>query len=174
MIDDNFLEQMMKLGIGMSVIRQMPNKMENCMPQLSKPQTAANTTPPPLQKNDMVTYIAINGRQVGPLNDSELKTLLANGILTDDTLVWTPQLTQWTPAKCVPSIQKLMLLSSVTKGSAAPAVPEVNPQTKEAVVNALAALGYKDAATRKKIDMVLSANANISIEEAIKEVLKLV
>lgn len=169
MIDDNFLEEMMKLGIGMSVIRQMPNMMESCMPQLSKPQTA---TPPPLQKTESVTYIAVNGRQVGPLNDSELKTLIANGILTDNTLVWAPQLTQWTLAKCVPSIQKLMLLSSATTGSVAPAVPDINPQTKEAVVNALAALGYKDAATRKKIDSVVAASPNISIEEAIKEVLK--
>lgn len=168
MIDDNFLEEMMKLGIGMSVIRQMPNMMESCMPQLSKPQTA---TPPPLQKNDMMTYIAVNGRQVGPLNDSELKTLIANGILTDDTLVWTPQLTQWTPARNVPHIQKLVLLSSAA-GNTAPAAPDVNPQMKEAVVNAMASLGYKDAATRKKIDAVLAANPNMSVEDAIKEVLK--
>ena len=168
MIDDNFLEQMMKLGIGMSVIRQMPNMMEGCMPQLSKPQTA---TPPPLQKTEAVTYIAVNGRQVGPLNDSELKTLIANGILIDDTLVWTPQLTQWTPARNVPNIQKLMLLSA-SAGNTAPAANDINPQTKEAVINALAALGYKDAATRKRIDSVLAASPNISIEEAIKEVLK--
>lgn len=168
MIDDNFLEEMMKLGIGMSVIRQMPNMMESCMPQLSKPQTAP---PPPLQKNDMMTYIAVNGRQVGPLNDSELKTLIANGILTDDTLVWTPQLTQWTPARNVPHIQKLVLLSSAA-GNIASATPDVNPQMKESVVNAMASLGYKDAATRKKIDSVLAASPNISIEEAIKEVLK--
>lgn len=168
MIDDNFLGQMMKLGIGMSVIRQMPNIMEGCMPQLSKPQTA---TPPPLQKTEPVMYIAVNGRQVGPLNDSELKTLIANGILTDDTLVWTPQLTQWTQARNVPHIQKLVLLSA-NADNTTPAAPDVNPQTREAVVNALASLGYKDAATRKKIDSVLAASPNISIEKAIKEVLK--
>ena len=123
MIDDNFLEQMMKLGIGMSVIRQMPNMMEGCMPQLSKP--------PLLQNTDALTYIAVNGRQVGPLNDSELKTLIANGILIDDTLVWTPQLTQWTPARNVPNIQKLILLSS-SAGNTLPATPDVNQQTKEA------------------------------------------
>lgn len=109
MFDGNLLEKLMELGIGLSVLKQMPNMMDGMMPQQ---QTAASIqTPPSLNQNNATTYIAVNGQQAGPLTDDELKVLVTNHVLTADTLVWTPQLTNWTAAKFVPNVNKLLLMS---------------------------------------------------------------
>ena len=182
MLDDNFLEKMMELGIGMSVIRQMPNMFDSCMAQQRGANTPNGQTPPPLNKTNAVTYIAVDGQQAGPLTEKELKTLVKNHILTEDTLVWTPQLVQWTPARLVPSVNKLLLLHPAKTENAPMAAPAkeeasfgtntANNAIREDAIEAMARLGYKDAGTRKKIDDYLSANPNTTLEDVIKNILQ--
>lgn len=171
MIDDNFLEKMMELGIGLSVIRQMPQMVEGIMPKTK--QSSAHTTPPSLNSKDAVTYIAVDGQQVGPLTEKELKVLCQNGILTADTLVWMPNLINWTQADTIPQIKKILLLASLPSDNMSKASqPSINNQLRNEVVGALAQLGYNNASVRKVIDEVLLKHPDITTADAIKEVLR--
>ena len=52
----------------------------------------------------MKYYMAKNGQQFGPMEESELQL---NG-LTPDTLVWHEGMAQWLPAAQVPELARLL------------------------------------------------------------------
>ena len=168
MFDNNTVEKMMELGIGLSVMRQIPGMMESVLPRDNK----VVSSPPPLNVKDAVTYVAVDGRQAGPLTEDELKTLIVNNILLEDTLVWTPQLANWTVAKQVPSVNKLLLMSKTANTNAISSAVDNNSTLKNDVVAAVAQLGYSNASVRKVVDEVLAGNESITVSEAVKEVLK--
>lgn len=170
MFDGNIIEKMVELGIGLNVMRQIPGMMPSINLGQSLPQT-----PPPLQTGGYVDcYIAVDNQQVGPLSDSELVKLIQNGILNSDTLVWTPMLTQWTAAKFVPNVNKLLLLNSksIVSHESPKECTQSNDIIRETVVAAIARLGFDNASVRKLVDEVLNSNPGITEADAIKKVLK--
>lgn len=105
-----FLEKMMELGIGLSMIQQMPAMINSVMPQAD--QTSSNVTPPPVQQQSQ-TYMAVDNTQAGPFSDEELVKLIQNNLLTPETLVWKQGMAAWTPASGVADVNKLFILSKV-------------------------------------------------------------
>lgn len=105
-----FIEKMMELGIGMSMIQQMPAMFNNVMPHADAPGTAP--VPPPVKEESM-TYIAVDGMQAGPFSNGELVKLAQNNILLPDTLVWKAGMSAWTPAAQVPEVNKLFILAKM-------------------------------------------------------------
>ena len=173
MLDDNLIEKLMELGIGMTMVKQIPDMMNGTLFQHNNiTKSAPSHTPPSLNKyTDLKVYIAINGQQAGPFNDSELKLLADKRILTGDVLVWKPSMEQWTPAKYVPEVNKYILLASldnkVVKGNS------YDYKIFSDVSNAMSKLGFNASSTKKAIESVLNSNPNISLEDAIREVLKI-
>lgn len=112
---EDFIQKMMELGIGMSMIQQMPGIMNNMMPaQFRTPagQAAAPTTPPPVSNvPKTVFYLAVEGAQAGPFSEEEMLKLIKGGVLQPDTLVWKTGMAQWAKASSVPEINKLMILA---------------------------------------------------------------
>ena len=106
----NFLEKMMELGIGMSMIQQMPAMINSVMPQQNA--QGATPTPPPIQEQSQ-TYLAVDGTQAGPFSDEELVKLAQNNLLTPKTLVWKAGMSAWTPAAQVPEVNKLFILAKM-------------------------------------------------------------
>ena len=104
----SFIEKMMELGIGMSMIQQMPAMMNSVMPQAN----AQGATPPPVQEQSQ-TYLAVDGTQAGPFSDEELVKLAQNTILTPETLVWKTGMSAWAPASQVPEVNKLFILAKM-------------------------------------------------------------
>ena len=104
----SFIEKMMELGIGMSMIQQMPAMMNSVMPQAN----TQGATPPPVQKQSQ-TYLAVDGTQAGPFSDEELVKLAQNTILTPETLVWKTGMSAWAPASQVPEVNKLFILAKM-------------------------------------------------------------
>jgi len=104
----SFIEKMMELGIGMSMIQQMPAMMNSVMPQAN----TQGVTPPPVQKQSQ-TYLAVDGTQAGPFSDEELVKLAQNTILTSETLVWKTGMSAWAPASQVPEVNKLFILAKM-------------------------------------------------------------
>ena len=104
----SFIEKMMELGIGMSMIQQMPAMMNSVMPQTN----IQGTTPPPVQEQSQ-TYLAVDGTQAGPFSDEELVKLAQNTILTPETLVWKTGMSAWAPASQVPEVNKLFILAKM-------------------------------------------------------------
>lgn len=106
----SFIEKMMELGIGMSMIQQMPAMINSVMPQ---PNVQGTTLTPPPIKEQSQTYLAVDGTQAGPFSDEELVKLAQNNLLTPETLVWKPSMSAWTPAAQVPEVNKLFFLAKM-------------------------------------------------------------
>ena len=106
----SFIEKMMELGIGMSMIQQMPAMINSVMPQPNAQGTAP--TPPPIKEQSQ-TYLAVDGTQAGPFTDEELVKLAQNSLLTPETLVWKAGMGVWTPATQVPEVNKLFILAKM-------------------------------------------------------------
>lgn len=66
----------------------------------------------------MQWYYAANGKQAGPINESELQLLVSKGTILPDTLVWNKTMKDWTPYKTVE-------LSSAVDDSSANNIPDV-------------------------------------------------
>lgn len=137
---------------------------------------AQATTPKPPKEE---FHIVVNGQQAGPMTEAELKVLVKNGTVTADTMVWTPQLVQWTPAQMVPTVNKLLLMArKPEKVKTVPPPPSAqaprqteNPIRKD-MISAVSMLGLSKSAAAEATDRVLAANPDISLKDGIKEVLK--
>lgn len=102
-----FIEKMMELGIGLSMIQQMPSMINSVMPQAKVQENTP--TPPPIKKQGK-TYLAIDGVQAGPFTDDELMKLAQNNLISLDTLVWKVGMSTWMPASQVPEVNRLLIL----------------------------------------------------------------
>lgn len=105
----------MELGIGMTVIQQMPGLINGVMPkpaQTPSPDATPGTVPPPI-KSGMQVYLAIDDTQAGPFTRDELIQLIRNDLLKPETLVWKVGMAAWTPASQVADVNKLFVLSKL-------------------------------------------------------------
>ena len=107
---ESFIERMLELGIGMSMIQQMPAMINSVMPGANQP--AAASIPPPVNYKSQ-TYLAVDNSQMGPFTDDELIKLIENNLLTKDTLVWRQGMPAWAQAERVPDVNKLLFLAKI-------------------------------------------------------------
>jgi membrane protease subunit (stomatin/prohibitin family) len=89
------------LGMGMAMAQPIGQA-------LAGQQSAAATagTPPPIP-GAATYFVAIEGKQTGPFDMQTLASQAASGRLTQQTLVWTQGMAQWTPAGQVPALASL-------------------------------------------------------------------
>lgn len=90
------------LGAGMAMANQMTQSMSN---QIQANQNV-QATPPPIPAANTF-YVAIDGRQQGPIGKVELANLVATQQLTRETLVWKQGLANWVPANEMVELQDL-------------------------------------------------------------------
>ena len=75
-------------------------------------------------------YYAINGQRVGPVSESNFAQLVANGVITEDTLVWRKGMAQWVrwdaiaPTVELPAAERI----STTPGLTGEAAPEAEAE----------------------------------------------
>ncbi|WP_093987656.1 DUF4339 domain-containing protein [Massiliimalia timonensis] len=79
---------------------------------LSKAQTRipwreiiTSVVPPPISV--ISYYIAVNNQATGPFDFTILKSMVSNGQLTSDSLVWTNGMDQWKAAGTVDTLKQL-------------------------------------------------------------------
>ena len=106
----NFIEKMLELGIGVSMVRQIPGIMDMAQPLPSQPPAEGWGG---VSQSGAQTYLVEDGAQAGPFSDDELLRLISGGILLPTTLVWKLGLDNWSPASSVPSVNKLFLLAKL-------------------------------------------------------------
>lgn len=174
MSDDNSMfDKIVEFGMGMTIARQIPQMMD----MVTQKQTQQSTTPPEIKSEISNVYIANNGQQAGPFCEMEIKQLISNGVLNSSTMVWMPQMPQWALANQVPAINKLFLLASSPSQNAGNSITtasnmQATSSIRSEVVAAIARLGYNNAHAHKIIDDVISQKPDISVSDAVIEVLK--
>ena len=109
MDNNNFfsVDRLVEFGLGLGVAQQMVGMMNQYMQSMYVPgsiQSMPNPMPP-------IYYVAIDGQQVGPLNDSELSQLVIQKKINKDTLAWVPGMVSWKPIEQVPAILKVIALT---------------------------------------------------------------
>jgi len=130
------------------------------------------------KKSENVYYVVVDGLQAGPFSEAELKTLVKNGVVTSNTLVWSPGMLNWQIAQSIPSVNKLLLLSQKPeklkkeKSDTTVSLQEDTNPIREDIIKAVINLGYKKTATIEIVNQVLENNPKVSLEDGIKEVLK--
>lgn len=112
-MDDNgkFIEKMLELGVGMSMIQQMPSMMKDVLQPLM--DNSAPTMPPTIEPSVAQVYLAIEKKQAGPFTEDEMIKLIQNNILQPETLVWKVGMPNWSPASQVADINKLFIMAKL-------------------------------------------------------------
>lgn len=112
------IDRLIEFGMGMAVAQQMINTMNATLNQMNNGMTSIMQAPIPGSKMPAPTlvvpqqmiYVAINGQQVGPMNDSEFSQLVNQKRVTKDTLAWMPGMTAWQPIEKIPEILKIIAI----------------------------------------------------------------
>ncbi|MBQ7634585.1 MAG: DUF4339 domain-containing protein [Bacteroidaceae bacterium] len=111
------VDRLIEFGLGMAVAQQMVGMMNQAMQGMYIPgsiqampaptQPAASAVSPATS----IFYVALDGKQVGPLGESELSALIAQGNVTKDTLCWQPGMACWQPVEQTPEVLRLVALA---------------------------------------------------------------
>ncbi len=109
MDNDSFfsIDRLVEFGMGMAMAQQMVGMMNQSMRQMYVPGSI-QSMPKPMPQ---IYYVAIDGQQVGPLNDSELSQLVAQKQITKDSLGWVPGMYTWKPIEQIPAILRVVALA---------------------------------------------------------------
>lgn len=109
MNEDSFysLDRLVEFGLGMAMARQMINVMNQSMQQMHVPGSV-QTIPTPSAAS---IYVAIDGKPVGPLSESEFSKLIMESAINKDTLAWMPGLLSWQPIEQLPQLLKIIALA---------------------------------------------------------------
>jgi len=122
----------MGMGMGFAMAGQMMNAMNPMMnqqqqmyqqPQQGGYQQQQPMAPPPMPAASTF-FVAVNGQQSGPFDMNALSSMVANGQLTKDTLVWKQGMPAWAAAG---SVQELSSLFGAVPPPM-PGMPPVPPQ----------------------------------------------
>ncbi len=117
----------MGMGMGFAMAGQMMNAMNPMMNQqqqmYQQPQQGGyqqqQMAPPPMPAASTF-FVAVNGQQSGPFDMNTLSTMVKNGQLTKDTLVWKQGMPAWAAAGAVQELSSLF-------GAVPPPMPGMPP-----------------------------------------------
>ncbi|MBO7481993.1 MAG: SPFH domain-containing protein [Bacteroidales bacterium] len=118
----------MGMGMGFAMAGQMMNAMNPMMnqqqqmyqqPQQGGYQQQQPMAPPPMPAASTF-FVAVNGQQSGPFDMNTLSTMVKNGQLTKDTLVWKQGMPAWAAAGTVQELSSLF-------GAVPPPMPGMPP-----------------------------------------------
>lgn len=101
------IDRLVEFGLGMGIAQQMVGMMNQHMQSMYIPGSI-QSMPRPIPS---IYYVAVEGQQIGPLNDSELTKLISQKKVNKDTLAWVPGMQTWKPIEQVPEILKVIALA---------------------------------------------------------------
>lgn len=91
-------------GMGMGMGFAMAQQMGQMFNQQNRAQNAP-AGPPPLPDTQVQYFVAANGQQQGPYTMPTLESMVRQGTLTRETLVWAQGMPAWTKAGEVTALQ---------------------------------------------------------------------
>lgn len=94
------------LAMGFSMANQMANAMNPAQPGQPAEQVTPNAMPPPLPPTASTPpwFAAIEGQQVGPINEDDVIRQIQSRKITPETLMWKQGMAAWVPASQVPEL----------------------------------------------------------------------
>lgn len=96
-------------GIGMGIGLAMANRMNT-----SLSGGGGVNTPPPLPGSQVVFHVVVDGAARGPYSVDVLKQQVAAGTLSGDSLVWSPNMSEWQAASSVDTLNSILASAPVS------------------------------------------------------------
>lgn len=109
-MDDNSffsIDRLVDFGLEMGMASQMVSMMNLYMRNMEIPGSAQQIARPIAS----IYYVALDGKPIGPLNDSEMSQLIMQKRVNKDTLAWMPGMTGWKAIEQIPAILKIVALT---------------------------------------------------------------
>ena len=100
----NMAAMMASMAVGGAVGQNIAGSMNNMMQGVNQPMHPS-VVPPPIPV--ISYYVAVNNQATGPFDFTILKSMVSNGQLTADSLVWTNGMEQWKAAGTVDTLKQL-------------------------------------------------------------------
>lgn len=101
------IDRLVEFGMGLAMAQQMVSVMNETMKTMYVPG-APNTIPAP---QALSIYVAIDGKPVGPLNETEFIKMVSDKKVSCSTLVWMPGMMGWKPVDQVPDVLRIIALA---------------------------------------------------------------
>lgn len=101
------IDRLLEFGMGMAMAQQMVGVMNQTMKQMYIPGSGQSMPSPQTQP----LYVAVDGKPVGPITESDFSRMVADRQVTKDSLAWMPGMTGWKPIEQVPAILKIVALT---------------------------------------------------------------
>jgi membrane protease subunit (stomatin/prohibitin family) len=89
-------------GVGMGMGFAVANQMAQMMPQAGR-----SGAPPPLPGGAALYHVGLGGEAAGPFDRATLATMVQNGTVGRDTLVWREGMAGWTAGGSLPELSSL-------------------------------------------------------------------
>ena len=90
-------------GIGMGMGFAVARELSQGFSQENRSVAGAEKSPPPIP-GAAAYFAAIDGQQQGPFSANQVLENIKAGVWTRDTLIWTQELVEWTPAEKVAAL----------------------------------------------------------------------
>lgn len=107
--DYSSIDKLVDFGNGLSIAKQMTNTMNTAIENMNIPGSK-------IYKNkngsDSCWFIEVSGKPAGPFSEEEIKTLIKEKKLNENSLVWKQGMETWNKIKDTPEIWKLFVLAS--------------------------------------------------------------
>lgn len=100
------IDRLVEFGMGMAMAQQMIRVMNETMQTMYVPGSPNNLPIPQV----FTIYVGIDGKPIGPLNESEFTKMVSEKKVTCSTLVWMPGMTGWKPIDQVPAALRIIAL----------------------------------------------------------------
>ncbi len=108
MDNDSFysLDRLIEFGLGINMANQMIKVMNDSLQQMYVPGADS-----PIRQQSSLFYVIVDGKQVGPLSESEMARLVTQNKVDASTYVWKPGMSSWKIASEVPEVLRIVALT---------------------------------------------------------------
>lgn len=99
----------MDMGLGFAMANKMADSLNTPPPTETSQAASAGSAPPPLSTpTETSWHVAIDDKPTGPHDITTIRSLIQQGKITAESLVWKEGMTDWEAAQKVDSIKKLI------------------------------------------------------------------
>lgn len=105
------IDRLVEFGLTLGVATQMASSMNASLQTMQVPGARNPMRANALTDGQLLFYVVLDGKSVGPLATPELSRLIAERRVTKETYVWKPGMPDWQLAENVPEVLKLVALT---------------------------------------------------------------
>lgn len=117
---------MMGAGLGIGMAAQMAQAFSGATNANTTSESTPAQTPPPLIQDSQTIHVAIDQNPAGPYTIAQIRSMIENGQVNTQTLVWSAGMAGWMPASQVPALIAFFQVAPPIPGDDQPGTAQNN------------------------------------------------